>query len=84
MNREPGWKRLSLSRRTFIKTLGLACVAGSPVLKACNLSSGESHRPEEKLEMNRHSDDSGVLRSPRPPIDLAAPARTETATFALG
>ncbi len=69
MNREPGWKRLSLSRRTFIKTLGLACVAASPVLKACNFSSGESHRPPFL---------------PRPPIDLAAPARTETATFALG
>ena len=81
MRLEPDLKRFSLRRRTFVKTLGLVCMAGGPILNACNLSSGENHPPEEKMNLNRARDYSGV---PRPPIDLAAPARTETATFALG
>jgi hypothetical protein len=84
MRPEPDLKRFSLSRRTFVKTLSLVCMAGGPILNACNLSSGENHPPEKKMDMNRASDYSGVPRFPRPPIDLAAPARTETATFALG
>jgi hypothetical protein len=36
------------------------------------------------MDMNRPIDHSAVPRLPRPLIDLAAPARTETATFALG
>jgi peptide-methionine (S)-S-oxide reductase len=84
MRPEPDLNGLSLSRRTFVKTLALVCLAGGPILNACNLSSGENHPPEKKMGMNKAIDHSAVSRLPRPLIDLAAPARTETATFALG
>ena len=84
MNPEPDGRRISLSRRAFVKTLGLFCLAGGPILNACNLSSGEKRPSEKKMDLNRPGDHSAVSRSPRPPIDLAAPARTEIATFALG
>ena len=75
---------ISLSRRTFVKTLGLFCLAGGPILNACNPSSGEKRPAEKEMDLSRPGDHSAVSRSPRPLIDLAAPARTETATFALG
>ena len=73
-----------LSRRTLVKTLGLAGLACSPIFQAGNLLSGETPFPERKMEINKAGDDSGLTRASRPPIDLAAPGRAETATFALG
>ena len=85
MNSKPEVKRSPLSRRTLFKTLGLACLACSPMFQACNLLSSENHSPEKKLETKKAMDYSGLPpAAPRPPIDLAAPVRTETATFALG
>ena len=67
MSSEQDLRRFPLSRRTFVKTLSLACLAGSPILKACNLLSGENQFQEKKMEPSRPKDSSDLPRSPRPP-----------------
>jgi hypothetical protein len=84
MDSEQDWPWFPLSRRTFAKTLSLACLACSPVMKACNLLSGENQFKEKKMETSAAVGYSGLPQPSRPLIDLAAPGRTETATFALG
>ena len=67
-----------------MKTLSLACLACTPIMKACNLSSGENQSKEKNMETGGAVGYSGLPQPSRPLIDLAAPGRTETATFALG
>ena len=84
MDSKQDWNRFPLNRRTFVKTLSLACLACSPVMKGCNSWSGEKQSRGKKMEAGGSVDGSGLPRPSRPLIDSAAPGRTETATFALG
>lgn len=54
-----------LSRRMFLKGIGIVCLGFGPFIHACeNMSWG--------------------IEKMKPSIDLAAPIKTETATFAMG
>jgi hypothetical protein len=67
-----------LSRRIFLKGVGIACLGLVPVLQACDNA------------FSRDNNGSGATRAGsaprtmRPLIDVSAPAETRTATFALG
>lgn len=83
-----------LSRRSFIKEIGITSVGCALFLSPWNLSAwnivqGNSARLGEKQEtkkMNLAQQSSQSTAADRtiPPIDAAAPAKTETATFAMG
>lgn len=68
----------NMSRRIFLRGVGIACLGFAPFLQACDnaFSSGEKG--------------SGMARKGpapqgmRPPIDATVPAKIETATFSLG
>jgi len=62
----------SINRRSFMKFLGYAGLSSAGLLPACD---GVAAAEKKKGAMSR---------PPVPPIDLAAPAMTETATFSLG
>jgi len=67
-----------LSRRIFLKEIGIACLGFVPFLQACdNAFSGGG-------KVNGTARTEPVPRAMRPPIDTAAPAKSQTATFALG
>ncbi len=71
-----------LRKRTFLKFIVFACLGMGPFLNAC----GIMNRGDANQEPTKKKDgpSGSVLKAARPPIDLAAPAKTETATFALG
>ena len=67
-----------LSRRVFLKGVGIACLGFIPLLQACDAAF--SREGEEGTR-------SGAVparRAMRPPIDVSAPEETRTATFGLG
>ena len=68
----------TFSRRIFFKVIGIVCLGLVPFLQACeNMTLGrEKMEPIEKT--------STIAMKMKPPIDLAAPSVTETATFAMG
>lgn len=68
----------ALSRRIFLKGVGIASLALVPFLQACDnaFSLGE-----KKSGVARTG---SVPRPGRPPIDVSAPTEIRTATFALG
>jgi hypothetical protein len=68
----------TFSRRIFLKVTGIICLGFVPFLQACeNISLGR-----DKME---HIEKTGIIAiKMKPPIDLAAPPVTETATFAMG
>lgn len=71
-----GW--IDLSRRLFIKGVGIACLGFVPLLQACDdafLRGGKA---------NGAAGAGSVPRAIRPPLDASAPLETRTATFALG
>jgi hypothetical protein len=69
-------------KRTFLKLMAFACLGMGPFLSACSiLNTGDTNQESTKKKDSLHD---SVLKAARPPIDLAAPAETETATFALG
>ena len=67
-----------LSRRIFLKGMGIACLGLAPLLQACDTAFSR----EEKG--NARARTGSAPRALRPPIDVSAPAETRTATFALG
>jgi hypothetical protein len=70
-----------LHKRTFLKLIAF-CLGMGPFLNACAImNSGDTNQKPTK---KRDGSNGSGLKAARPPIDLAAPARTETATFALG
>jgi len=73
-----------LRKRAFLKALAFACLGAGPLLNACGImNSGDANQgPARKPDSP--SNNSPVPKAARPPIDLAAPAKIETATFALG
>jgi len=72
------WDGSDLSRRIFLKGIGIACLGFGPFLQACD---NAFSRGEKGDEMARTG---SVPRAMRPPIDASAPEETQTATFALG
>ena len=67
-----------LSRRIFLKGIGIACLGLVPLLQACDTAFSR----EEKGSVRART--GSASRALRPPIDVSAPAETRTATFALG
>jgi len=67
-----------LSRRIFLMGIGVACLGFVPFLQACDNAfsvGGEGNGTARR---------GTVPHGMRPPIDVAAPVKNETATFALG
>jgi len=65
-------------RRIFLKGIGIVCLWFVPFLQACdNMTLGR-----DKMEPIENT--STIAMKMKPPIDLAAPSETETATFAMG
>ncbi len=75
---------MECDRRIFVKGLGGAILAFSSFLQACNRLSGEVPSKKEKMQTVQAAQIATGLGKPVPPIDAAAPTRSETATFALG
>ncbi|MEW6333009.1 MAG: twin-arginine translocation signal domain-containing protein [Thermodesulfobacteriota bacterium] len=67
-----------VSRRNFLKGIGIACLGFAPFLQSCNDPTSIGGKGGGiALE-------GAIAGGQRPPIDIAAPSKTETATFALG
>jgi hypothetical protein len=75
-----------LSRRSLMKWIGLSTFGLGFGIHACDYSNSDSTpTPGKKKENQMKSIKSGKAIETRiPPIDAAAPAETDTATFALG
>lgn len=75
------------SRRILLGGFGLAVLGFLPFVIGCDLSSRRAtediHKTEESgaMEMTQTKKDRAATI---PPVDISAPSRTETATFALG
>lgn len=75
------------SKRILLGGFGLAVLAFLPFVIGCDLSSRRApediHKTKESgaMEMTQTKKDHACTI---PPIDISAPSRTETATFALG
>ncbi len=68
----------TFSRRIFFKVTGIICLGFIPFIQACeNMTLGR-----DKMEAIEKT--STIAMKMKPPIDLAAPSETETATFAMG
>jgi hypothetical protein len=72
------------NRRILVKGLGVVLLGFTPFLNACNRLSGETPPKEGKMQISPGTQTPLAPRRSIPPIDAAAPRRTETATFALG
>lgn len=70
--------RPNFSRRILLKGIGIACLGFAPFLQACDNLTMRSESMEATAKTGL------IPKAMRPPIDLAAPAKTEIATFALG
>jgi len=74
----------SLSKRTFLKVVGFACLGVGPFLNTCGIVNSGNADQDPVGKPDGSSKNAPIPKAASPPIDLAAPARTETATFALG
>jgi hypothetical protein len=73
-----------LSKRTFLKVAAFAGLGISPFLNTCRfINNGDTNQGAVKKPDNP-AEKGSIPKADRPPIDLAAPAKIETATFALG
>jgi hypothetical protein len=77
-------EREGLSKRTFLKGLAFACLGVGPFLNTCGIMNNGNANQEPVRKPDGPSRNVPVPKATRPPIDLAAPAKIETATFALG
>lgn len=71
-------EKQAISRLGFLKGIGIACLGFGMFLHACG------YMPSERENMKNMKKTSSITNKMKPPIDLAAPAKTETATFAMG
>ena len=71
-------QRMMIFRRVFQAGIVIACLAYGPLLQACNCTASKNEGGKETAMTG------SIPNTVRPPIDVAAPAKTETATFALG
>jgi len=69
---------LNVSRRFFLKGIAIVCLGCALFLQGCNDLSARSENTETTGKIGSNP------KTMRPPIDVAAPAKTEMATFALG
>ncbi len=67
-----------LSRRVFLKGIGIACLGLVPLLQGCDNAFSREGKGNVTAKTGT------APRGVRPPIDASAPAGTLTATFALG
>ena len=67
-----------LSRRIFLKGIGIACLGLAPLLQACDTAFSREGKGKERARTE------SAPRALMPPIDVSAPAETRTATFSLG
>jgi hypothetical protein len=73
-----------LSKRTFLKLVAFASLGIAPFLNMCGfINSGDTNQGPVK-KPDSPAKNGSIPKADRPPIDLAVPAKTETATFALG
>ena len=69
--------RQNFSRRIFLKGVGIVCLGSALSLQGCdNLNTSENMEATAKIGL--------IPKAMRPPTDLAVPAKTEMATFAMG
>jgi hypothetical protein len=73
-----------LSKRAFLKALAFACLGVGPFVNACGIVNSEDTNPGAVKKSNGSAKNGSVPEAAKPSIDLAAPAKIETATFALG
>ena len=73
-----------LSKRAFLKVLAFACLGISPFVNACGIVNSEDSNRGAVKRSNVPAKNGSIPEAAKPPIDLAAPAKLETATFALG
>ena len=73
-----------LSKRTFLKVVGFACLGVGPFLNTCGIVNSGNTNQGPVRKPDSPAKNGPVPKAARPPIDLAAPAKIETATFALG
>ena len=75
---------VGFTKRTFLKVAAFASLGMSPFLDTCGImNSADTHQgPAKKLD--GPTKNGAAPKAARPPIDLAAPTKIETATFALG
>ncbi len=73
-----------LSKRTFLKIAAFAGLGVAPFLNTCGIStSADTNQGPAKKPDTPIRNGSAPKVAP-PPIDLTAPTKIETATFALG
>jgi len=76
-------ENVGFTKRTFLKVFAFATLGMAPFLSTCGLfGSGDPNRASGKKPVSPATNYSIV--KPKPAIDLAIPAKIETATFALG
>ena len=73
-----------LRKRTFLKGLAFACLGVGPFLNTCGIMNSGNANQEPVRKPDNPSKKVPVPKAARPPIDQVAPAKIETATFALG
>jgi hypothetical protein len=71
------------TKRSFLKVAAFATLGMASFLNTCGLfGSWDTSQASGKNPVSPATNNS--ITKPRPPIDLAIPAKIETATFALG
>jgi ferric-dicitrate binding protein FerR (iron transport regulator) len=83
-----------LSRRSFMREIGIACLGCALFLSPWNLSAWNTVQGNnamagtiqetKTMKLAQQSSQSTAADRTIPPIDAAAPTKTETATFAMG
>lgn len=73
-----------LRKRTFLKAVAFVSLGMTPFLNSCGIFSSDDMKQQPGKKPDSPAKDWAVPKAARPPIDLAAPAKIGTATFALG
>ena len=73
-----------LNKRAFLKALAFACLGIGPFVNACGIVNSEDTNLGAVKKSDGPAKGGSAPKAARPPIDLSAPAKIETATFALG
>ena len=72
------------SKRAFLKAFVFACLGIGPFVNACGIVNSEDTNLGAVKKSDGPAKGGSAPKVARPPIDLSAPAKIETATFALG
>ena len=75
---------VGFTKRTFLKVAAFASLGMSPFLNTCGIMSSADTRQGPAKKLGGPTRNGAAPKAARPPIDLAAPTRIDTATFALG